>query len=317
MDASNPTDRLILGHMPLVGISYQCREKDEEYREKFSDARSMKRVIDAAIRLGVGRFAAASPGSSPLASLHLQVLRSIVDEGHEIEIIPCVGIPVRLGGQRIDAFRRWATYLALESKFYPEVKQRMLDDPILNFRGGWKHNLPRSKPYDDEDFQSLSIDWKQIEDSLERFLELPVSYMEPGSETDFLTMAGRFDLIGELVDRIRERGYKGVLLGVHHAGVTIPRLDERLEGLDGYVTPLNSIGVMMFPTQASAEEAIKGTSRAVYAIKPLAGGRVKPKRAFIYAFSFEVEGCMVGAASVAEVHEDFNVAVEILEARAR
>jgi hypothetical protein len=30
-------------------------------------------------------------------------------------------------------------------------------------------------------------------------------------------------------------------------------------------------------------------------------------------FSFDLEGCMVGAASVAEVEEDFNIAIEVLE----
>lgn len=300
--------------MPLVGISYQSKEKDEEYRERFSDASSMKNVIDAAISMGVKRFAAAAPGSSPLASLHLQVLRGIVDEGCDIEIIPCVEIPVKLGDRRVDAFKRWATYLTFETEFYPEAKQRILDDPILNFRDGWKDKLPISQPYDRVEFQNLSIDWEQIEEGLENFVDLPVSYLEPGSETDFLTMTGRFDLLGELVDRVNERGYRGVLLGVHHAGVTIPTLDERLSGFDGYVTPLNKIGVMMLPTKASAEKAIEGTDRAVYAIKPLAGGRVKPKRAFNYVFSFDVDGCMVGAASVAEVQEDLNAAVEALKA---
>jgi len=313
MGTFNPADHLILGHMPLVGISYQSREKDEKYRTRFSEASSMKRVIDAALSMGVRRFAAAAPGSSPLASLHLQVLRSIVGEGHAIDLIPCVEIPVKLGDKRVDAFRRWATYLTFEGEFYPEAKQRILDDPILNFREGWKDKLPMSKPYDREEFRNLSIDWKQIEDGLEHFNDLPVSYLEPGSETDFLTMARRFDLLGELLDRIKERGYKGVLLGVHHAGVTIPALDEHLSGFDGYVTPLNQMGVMMLPTKASAEKAIEGTDRAVYAIKPLAGGRVKPKRAFTYVFGFDLDGCMVGAASVAEVQEDLNAAVEALK----
>jgi hypothetical protein len=316
MGAFNPIDLLVLGHMPLVGISYQSREKDEEYRERFSDANSMKRVIDAAISMGVERFAATTSGSSPLASLHLHVLRGIVDEGCDIEIIPCVEIPVKLGDRRVDAFRRWATYLTFESKFYPEVEQRILDDPILNFREGWKTKLPMSKPYDREEFQNLSIDWKQIEDGLEQFVELPVTYLEPGSETDFLAMTRRFDLLGELVDMIKERGYGGVLLGVHHAGVTIPTLDEQLSGFDGYVTPLNPIGVMMFPTKTSAEKAIEDTDKAVYAIKPLAGGRVKPRKAFNYIFSFDVDGCMVGAASISEVKEDFNATIEALKAQA-
>ena len=313
MDVLGPTDRLILGHMPLVGISYQSKEKDEEYSRRFSKNSAMRRVMDAAFRMGVRRFAAATPGSTPLSSRHLEVLKRIVDEGHDIELIPCIGIPIKVEDTRIDVFRRWATYVTLEERLYPDAKRRILNDPLLNFREGWKSRLPASKPYEEKDFRRLTIDWKRIEDDIEHFIDLPVAYMEPGSETDFLAMAGRFDLIGELVDRINERGFGGVLFGVHHAGITIPKIDEELEGFNGYVTPLNTLGLMMFPTKTSAEEAVRGTKKAVYAIKPLGGGRLKPRRAFAYAFSFDLEGCMVGAASVAEVEEDFNIVIEVLD----
>jgi len=238
------------------------------------------------------------------------VLQDAADEGRDIELIPCVGVPVRLGGEEIDAFRRWATYVAVEEATHPGVRQLIIEDPILNFRPGWRSRLPASRPYRDHDCQRLEIDWGRLEADLDFFVDLPVSYIEPGSETDFLAMVGRLDLLGELVDRIRERGFGGVLFGVHHAGETIPRLDDGLEGFSGYVTPLNPIGVMMFPTKASAEKAIRDTKRAVYAIKPLAGSRVKPEEAFRYVFGFRVEGCMIGCASVSEVEEDFKAALE-------
>lgn len=303
-------DRLILGHMPLVGISYQSLERDREYRERFSDPGAMRGVVDAALEMGVRRFAAASPGSSPLAPLHLQVLKDAADEGRDIELIPCVGVPVRLGSKEVNAFRRWATYLAVEEPIHPEVRRLFLEDPVLNFRPGWRSGLPASRPYRDDDFQRLEIDWMRVESDLDSLMDLPVSHIEPGSETDFLAMAGRFDLLGELVDRIGARGFGDVLFGVHHAGETIPRLDEGLDGFSGYVTPLNSLGVMMFPTKASAERAVRGTGRDIYAIKPLAGGRVEPEEAFRYVFGFGVEGCMIGCASVSEVEEDFKAALK-------
>ena len=308
-------DRLILGHMPLIGVSYQNLERDREYRERFSDPGAMRRVVDAALEMGVKRFAAASPSSSSLAPLHLQVLQDAADEGRDIELIPCVGVPVRFGGKEIDAFRRWATYLAVEEPTHQGVRRLVIEDPVLNFRPGWRSRLPASRPYRDHDFQRLKIDWERLEADLDIFVDLPVSHIEPGSETDFLAMTGRLDLLGELVDRIGERGFGGVLFGVHHAGETIPRLDDGLEGFSGYVTPLNPMGVMMFPTKASAEKAIRGTERAVYAIKPLAGSRVKPEEAFSYVFGFRVEGCMIGCASVSEVKEDFKAALEASRTR--
>jgi len=228
-------------------------------------------------------------------------------------LLPCIEIPVRLGDDRIDAFRRWATYMKFERRLFPEVKRRMFNDPILNFRENWKHKLSASKPYRDDDFQKLAVEWNEIEEDLGFFAELSVGYVEFGSETDFLAMTGRFDLLGELVERAKGHGFKSVLFGVHHAGMTIPILDDKLDGFHGYVTPLNPLGVMMFPTKLSAERAVRSVEKAVYAIKPLAGGRVKPEKAFTYVFNFQVEGCMIGVSSVDELKEDVKAAIEVLE----
>ena len=310
MEQSNAVDRLILGHTPFVGISYQSIEKDREYRRRFSDSKLIRNVVDAALTEGVNVFAAATPDSSPLAPLHLKVLREVIDEGYKIELIPCVGINLRIGTKKLDAFRRWATYLSVEKDIYPKIRERVLEDPILNFRKGWRQILPKSIPYDKKDFERLRADWRIIDEGLEFFVELPVSYMEPGSETDFLAMTGRFDLLGELVDRIKERGFKRVMFGVHHAGITIPMLEEGLTGFNGFLTPLNYLGVMMLPTQSAAEKAIQNSGKTVFSIKPLAGARIGPEIAFNYVFSFNVDGCMIGCASPREVEEDIRAAVK-------
>jgi hypothetical protein len=44
--------------------------------------------------------------------------------------------------------------------------------------------------------------------------------------------------------------------------MTIPKLEDELDHFDCYMTPLNPLGVMMFPTKTSAEAAVKGTRRA-------------------------------------------------------
>jgi len=103
-------NKLILGHMPLVGISYQSAEKDEEYRRRFSKRIATRNVVEAAIKMGIRRFAGATPRSSPLSLVHLDALRVMIEEGHDIELLPCIEIPIRLDNNRINAFRRWATY---------------------------------------------------------------------------------------------------------------------------------------------------------------------------------------------------------------
>lgn len=313
----NTIEKLILGHMPFIGVSYQSKNKDNEYRNKFSEINEISKVINAALEMNVKRFAAVSPHSSLLSQYHFKVLKNVVDQGNVIELIPCISIPVKTQNKRIDAFRRWATYLNHEVEHYPNVRHNIINDPIMNFREGWKSMLPNSKPYNSADFERLNIDWDQVDNELEYFIDLPVSHIEPGSETDFLALANRWDLFGELIDRIREKGFSNILFGVHHAGITIPKMDTKIGGYDGYVTPLNPIGVMMFPTKVSAENAVRGTEKPVYSIKSMAGGRVNPIDAFNYVSTFDVEGCFIGCASVSELKEDLKTATKALSKQSR
>lgn len=111
-------NKLILGHMPFVGVSYRIDEKDKEYRRRFSKRLATGNVVEAALKMGVHRFAGATPRSSPLSPVHLEALRVMIDEGHDIELLPCIEIPVRLGDKSINAFRRWATYASFEERLY-------------------------------------------------------------------------------------------------------------------------------------------------------------------------------------------------------
>jgi len=135
--------------------------------------------------------------------------------------------------------------------------------------------------------------------------------VEPGSETDFLAASGRLDLLNGLVEWIRGTyGYE-VILGTHHAGSTIPILEESGIRFHGYVTPINQLGVMMFPTQRLALEERKNAKKPVIAIKSLAGGRILPKQAFHYVYEIAgVDSCMVGVGSDEELDTDLNAARE-------
>jgi hypothetical protein len=301
--------------MPLIGVSYQCEEKDEEYISRFSNKTEIKRIIQTALRLGIIKFAASSAKMSRLAPLHLKVLREIIEEGLDIDIIPCISIPLTIGGRSVDAFRRWATYLEIEKRNDPNILKRVMEDPILNFREGWRDRLPQAEPYGKKDFEKIQADWNKVHEALENFVDLPVSIVEPGSETDFLAMTERFDLLGGLIDRIKDSGYDKIVFGVHHSGETIPRLEKSLRNFDGYVTPLNSMGIMMLPTQESAEKAIQQTRNKIFAIKPLAGGRIKPGEAYRYIFNFDIEACMFGAATKKEVEENYEEALKAMRSK--
>jgi len=313
--------RLILGHLPFVGESYQGPERNREFAARFSDMGNCVKIL----RLAVEKYAltvtsAGIPGNEgKLAGLFLRAIKETerMTEA-EIYLIACIQIPLKIERKPVDTYRRWITYYEIERRMSDgDLARRYLEDPILGCRSGWgtdfKRALQYTKPYGDDEMKGLQIDVAELDLGLSILSGFNVLFLELGSETDFLAMTGRIDLLEFLVDHIRERFGYGVLLGTHHAGSTIPILEGTSVRFDGYVTPVNKLGIMMFPTMNRALEAVRGSRRSVIAIKPLAGGRIGPREALGYVYRDRgIGSCMIGVGSETEAVEDFTIASEIL-----
>ncbi|MEM3407569.1 MAG: hypothetical protein QW806_02350 [Nitrososphaerota archaeon] len=306
--------KIILGNLPLIGISYQGEEKDEEYKKRFSNKDEIKKVMKVALKYGIRYFAASSHDFNELSPIYLNAIKELEeDEGIEIFLIPCMRIPLKIGKEEINDHRRWATHLNYEvEKFGKEVMERYFGDPILNCRYKWKENLKIAKPYNLKEVEKeLKIDWKKWENDIFNLSNYRIAWIEPGSESDFITIS-RIDLLEELIDRTLEIGYR-VLLGSHHFGVSSLIIEEEKIGkIDGYVTPINKLGVMMFPNKEEVENniiKIRENGKIVIAIKPFAGGRIEPKEALDYVYKrMKADSCMIGVGSVKEAEEDFKIA---------
>lgn len=305
--------RAILGNLPLIGVLYLSEGEKRARGYPAPSKELMRGVVEAALRSGVTQFAASPSGFNELAPIHLEVLREVSGE-EEISLIPCLSVPLRLGGRGLNDYRRWATHLDYESgRFGPQVEERYLSDPILNFRPAWREGLKAAKAYGLRELEAgLKVDWGSWEALVSEFSDFDVAWVEAGTEVDLLAIS-RIDLLGELMDEVRGAGYR-VLLGTHHAGATIPIVEEEgVGGLDGYVTPINKLGVMMFPTRARAEAAVeeaKRRGRLIVCVKPFAGGRIDPREALAYAYK-RADACMVGAATPEEAEENFKLAEEL------
>ena len=313
--------RLILGHLPFTGESYQGPEKNREYRARFSDIKNTVKILRVAVeKYGLTVVAAGIMPSNKLTSLFFKAIRE-TERLTDIKIatIPCVQIPLTIQGKPVDTYRRWLTYYKLESSITGKrTLGKYLEDPVLQCRPGWeakfKDALQHSKPYEREELRYLRIDDEKFGNAIKNLKDLDVLFAELGSETDFLAMTDKFDLVGDLVDQLRSRTGCRVLFGVHHAGLTIPKLEDSGIDFDGYVTPVNKLGVMMFPTRNMALMAIKASKRPVIAIKPLAGGRIGPSEALGHVYKeVGISFCMIGVGSVSEAEEDFRTAAAILK----
>lgn len=308
--------KLILGHLPFIGESYQGLNRNCAYMEKFSKAENITTVVGRAVtNYGATVMAALPASEGDAASRFLEALR-LAQRRLEVEIalIPCLRIPLTIRGKPVDDYRRWLTYYHIEKENAgEEILRGYLEDPILQCREGWRIRftdaLNRLQPYGKQEIEELKIQLELIGEAVSTLKGFRLLFLEPGSETDFLVAVGRLDLLGGLLDWLQDNFSLPVLLGVHHAGLTIPALERSGLNFAGYLAPVNRLGVMMFPTQRLALEAVRAARKPIIAIKPLAGGRIPPREALDYVYHSGVSACMVGVASEVEVDECLSAAL--------
>ena len=151
-----------------------------------------------------------------------------------------------------------------------------------------------------------------LEQYLGFFAGCDILIADPGAEIDLLAATGRFDLIRDYVGFLRGR-FETVITSVHHAGLTIPRLEEENIPVDGYLTTVNSPGTFMLPTQELALDAIRSASKPIIAIKPMAGGRFLGEQAFDYVFIVVgVSASMFGMGTLEQVRQTTGAARTVL-----
>jgi len=320
MSGENVVPRVILGCQPFIGESYQGPERNRVYAERFRDFRNVADVLErAVVRYRVSALAAVPASVSSLAVSFMKAVK-VVERRTSVflSLTPCLSIPLRVKGKPVDDYRRWLTYYEHEKHTdQTGLLEKYLTDPILLTRPNWRENfmetVEHSSPYTSEELNTLTVDYGKIDVALESLKENRILFTEPGSETDFLAATGKVEELWRLIEYLRGRGFKKVFLGVHHAGTTIPILEESRLNFDGYVTPVNRLGAMMFPSREKALQSIKSTVKTVVAIKPMAGGRIPPREAFRYVFKESgVQSTMVGVASREELDIDMKAIEDTL-----
>jgi hypothetical protein len=310
--------RIILGHLPFLGESYQGAKRNQEYLTRFSDIENTVRIIMKALESNVTAMAVTSSQSHHAKLLRKAMRNAVTRTGISLSILPCFSIPLTIDDVRIDDYRRWLTYYHYEQQLETSsLLDTYLSDPILQCRPGWKakftHALQTSSAYTPDEIKRLQINYPALQDALSFFEDFSIIGIEAGSESDFLIMSGRFDLLHDFSRFLKETFDRPVFLGIHHAGTSLPLLDQTDLGISGYLTPINKLGALMLPTQARAIDAITSTSKPVIAIKPLAGGRIPPVDAFEYVFQVaHADATMIGVASNKELHEDLITAQSFL-----
>lgn len=301
-----------MGAQPLLGESYQGEEKNRLYKARFSNIQYTVELLREAYENGLDTISIMSAPDNELFKKLLKALELLREQGVNFQVAPCISIPLKLGEYPVDDYKRWLTYFYYESRYFDlevkELEMKYLNDPILLTRPGWREKFPymleKEKPYKQEDFEKLKVDFKLLEDRIAIFEGFEKPFINLGSECDFLAIAGRFDILDEIIELLNSKGFNTILISSHHAGCTIPIIEEANLGIRGYVTPVNPIGALMLPTIKDALKAIRLVAEKTIAIKPLAGGRVKPYEAFTFLVYNGIRRFMLGVASIEELKID-------------
>jgi hypothetical protein len=112
----------------------------------------------------------------------------------------------------------------------------------------------------------------------------------------------------ELLTTIRKCGFVPGM-STHNGGETIPTA----EPFDVAVvnTPINKIAWRMCPCEEQVLQVVRGFSRKIIAMKPLAMGRIPPRDGMDYIASVAgVDGVVVGIATAAEAEETIGLALQ-------
>lgn len=313
--------RLILGNLPFLGESYQGSDTNNVYIERFSHVSYTTRLLERAIGKHDLTAISVMPPMNHLSNLFFQALRNAENNtGIEVGLIACFTIPLMIDSKPLDDYRRWTTYYRIETKNDSGIAKKYLEDPILQCRQGWAEKFSEAianpHPYSEEEIRRISLDRGKLQENLNSLRGYKVLLAEPGSETDFLTMTGRLDLLKEVIEYAKDSLGCPAIVGIHHAGTTIPILEEQQIGIEGYLTPVNRLGALMLPSMNQALKSVTSTKRPVIAIKTMAGGRIAPAKAFHFVLEkAHVAALSIGVADERELDVDVDEARKVFSAK--
>ena len=312
--------RLTMGIHPYDGVSYQDEKRDAENLKLFGEVNPVANIIGHTVQNFGFTVAQVDHMNPELNRLHLQAIWETERRlKTDIGLLAYILIPITLDGEIVSYSERTHSTLfgydltAVGEEAY--LKQVSKDEILKYTIGGSFDNLVTPKtvePYTQADAEKFVIDYAVLEQYLGFFAGCKIFVADPGAEIDLLAAVGRFDLIQEYLDFLRSR-FDTVISSVHHGGITIPLIEEHNIEFDGYIVPVNDLGMYMFPTKDRVVDAVRKTNKLVIAIKPMAGGRYLGEKAFEYVFNdVGVESVMFGMGTIEQVTETATAARSVL-----
>jgi hypothetical protein len=318
--AGRKIPRIIIGAHPYDGTTYTSKERDQQYLKRWTGPRSMVELMKPIVQHFGVTASRGFPAESELRRWHQEALRLTMEElDTEIAIVLGSILPTKGSLDTASYVYRLNRKLGGE-----EFQKKWRGDPIVRY-GFEKRDATQAEideflrkaselPVDvPKELSKAEVDYEKLDSMLKSYQGFNVPIYASNERWEFLVLARRFDELQQVADLVRNR-IGNFLLGTHHAGLVIPMVEEARLRLDGYLSPVNKAGILMFPTQRLAVEAIRRTKKPVIGIKPLGGGRIKPTDAFLYVFEeIGIPTTMVGIVNMEEAQETLDAALKVLK----
>lgn len=257
------------------------------YSRRFSSVENMLEIASATIDGGINAL-----NFSRHENL-IKLVDRIIEDRLEMKLIPMIfRIPLKIEDEPVPIVRTEATLFENIDWMKSQQYREFVQTPMYK-------EVEAATPFGEKEIDKLNVDKERLERVLRWFdgkgcVKLAMTCVET------FALTHRMDLIEEALEVFNNLGFT-VCAGAHIAEVFEILEKERIN-FKAYYAPLNKIGFMMFPTQNRMLKHILKIEEPFIAIKPLAGGRIKPKEAFDYIFNLrENVVAMVGLSSVQEV----------------
>ena len=149
---------------------------------------------------------------------------------------------------------------------------------------------------------------------LELYQKLNVKLVEFGGiAADWLVSIGRADLLGKLLQLIRSKGFKPILI-CHWVSMMLPICEKELDEVAGYIVPINKLWSLL--TLDEALKSIRNIEKPIVAMKTLAQNTLLNDMESAYHFLFKEAGVtavLVGVSSKAEAKQTFSTIGNVLK----
>lgn len=303
--------KIILGCDDFVSWLYQGG--DSPFRDSDGNLNVSKvlRVMKMCARYGVTSLDLSPPLIETFQKLQNETNEEIVGLGALQEWIcqnvTINGVPLEKYSEEIKT--------NIHSKLPHGYMERRIQSktPGIGFTKSLLEPKHSTRPLTKSQIDSIKIEHEFFKRRLELYRKLDVKLVQFGGGTaDWLIGIGRIDILQNLSQLIRSRGFTPLLI-CHLTSMVLPICEKELE-VAGYIIPLNKLWGLL--TLSEALRTITNIEKPIIAMKTLARGALADDIQGAFSFLFKKAGVtavMVGVSSQNEAKQTFSAIGKVLK----